>query len=269
MESLPCWSRVAEYNKAILWAPLYFCCGINGLVNEIQKLNPVYNKWYMDDGGIIGDVEMLQQAWKLIQERGPNWGCTSTLPSASGRGSTRSARTCPIQLEGVGPEGQVKLVPHDHIEMLGVPLGSSEWNSNYVKGDLLLRLEGAVDLLTEFEDSQAAFFLLRVSYSIVHFMRMTPLKHWRTHAQKFDDMMRKAVEVIIGSPMPEHSYKQSCLTPKLGGVGMRQVEVHADTAFNASWHEARATSKEEGWTLPAGVTIEYTPQAVASYKIDE
>ena len=165
----------------------------------------------------------------------------------------------------------MKLVPHDHIEMLGVPLGSPEWNSNYVKGDLLLRLEGAVDLLTEFEDSQAAFFLLRVSYSIVravHFMRTTPLEHWRAHAQRFDDMMRKAVEVIIGSPMPEHSYKQSCLTPKLG-VGMRQVEVHADTAFNASWHEARATSKEEGWTPPAGVTIEYTPQAVASYKIDE
>ena len=54
--------------------PLYFCCGINGLVNEIQKLNPVYNKWYMDDGGIIGDVETLQQAWKIIQERGPEMG---------------------------------------------------------------------------------------------------------------------------------------------------------------------------------------------------
>lgn len=33
--------------------PLYFCRGINGLVNEIQKLNPVYNKWYRDDGGIF------------------------------------------------------------------------------------------------------------------------------------------------------------------------------------------------------------------------
>ena len=36
--------------------PLYFCCGIMALVNDIQALNPVYNKWYMDDGGIIGDV---------------------------------------------------------------------------------------------------------------------------------------------------------------------------------------------------------------------
>ena len=36
--------------------PLYFCCGIMALVNDIQALNPIYNKWYMDDGGIL---EML------------------------------------------------------------------------------------------------------------------------------------------------------------------------------------------------------------------
>ena len=35
--------------------PLYFCCGLNPLVNEIKALCPVYNKWYMDDGGIIGE----------------------------------------------------------------------------------------------------------------------------------------------------------------------------------------------------------------------
>ena len=184
-------------------------------MNEIQKLNPVYNKWYMDDGGIIGDVETLQQAWKIIQERGPEMGLYLNPSKCEWTWLDPKCKDpCPIQQEGVGPEGQVKLVPHDHIEMLGVPLGSPEWNSNYVKGDLLLRLEGAVDLLTEFEDSQAAFFLLRVSYSIVravHFMRTTPLEHWRTHAQKFDDMMRKAVEVIIGSPMPEHSYTPSSL----------------------------------------------------------
>ena len=45
---------------------------------------------------------------------------------------------------------------------------------------------------------------------------------------------------------------------------MRKVEEHADVAFHASWHEARVTSKEEGWTPPAN-----TSQAVASFKIDE
>jgi len=38
--------------------PLYFCCGIMAMVNDIQAMNPVYNKWYMDDGGIVGDGNM-------------------------------------------------------------------------------------------------------------------------------------------------------------------------------------------------------------------
>jgi hypothetical protein len=41
--------------------PLYFCCGLNPLVNEIKSLSPMYNKWYMDDGGIIGDVDLLKK----------------------------------------------------------------------------------------------------------------------------------------------------------------------------------------------------------------
>ena len=39
--------------------PLYFCCGIMALVDEIQALGPVYNKWYMDDGGIVGPRKFL------------------------------------------------------------------------------------------------------------------------------------------------------------------------------------------------------------------
>ena len=50
--------------------PLYFCCGLMPLVNDIKALDPVYNKWYMDDGGIIGDVELLQKVWDLLLTRG-------------------------------------------------------------------------------------------------------------------------------------------------------------------------------------------------------
>ena len=44
------------------------------LVNDIQALNPLYNKWYMDDGGIIGDVDLLKKVWDLLQTRGPALG---------------------------------------------------------------------------------------------------------------------------------------------------------------------------------------------------
>src|SRR4051812_3850698 len=45
-----------------------------GKVNDIQAMNPVYNKWYMDDGGSIGDVELLKKVWNLLQSRGPELG---------------------------------------------------------------------------------------------------------------------------------------------------------------------------------------------------
>ena len=43
--------------------PLYFCFGLAPLVEEIASLNPLYNKWYMDDGGIIAPVPVLLKVW--------------------------------------------------------------------------------------------------------------------------------------------------------------------------------------------------------------
>ena len=33
--------------------PLYFCCGLMPLVNDIKALNPIYNKWYMMMAGSL------------------------------------------------------------------------------------------------------------------------------------------------------------------------------------------------------------------------
>ena len=37
---------------------------------------------------------------------------------------------------------------------------------------------------------------------------------------------------------------EACLTPRLGGLGLRKIEDHADIAFSASWWEAKATSRD-------------------------
>ncbi len=61
--------------------------------------------------------------------------------------------------------------------MLGVPLGSDEKVAAYVESKLFSRLSAMVNRLVEFDDTQSAFFLLRVSFTIVravHFMRTTP-----------------------------------------------------------------------------------------------
>jgi hypothetical protein len=56
------------------------------LVNDIQALNPEYNKWYMDDGGIIGNVELLKKVWTCYSLEAPNLGSTSMLRNVNGHG---------------------------------------------------------------------------------------------------------------------------------------------------------------------------------------
>jgi len=171
----------------------------------------------------------------------------------------------------VSEENQVKLIPHSQIQMLGVPLGDHPFVSEFVEAKLLGRLSKTVERLVEFEDTQAATYLLRVSYSIVravHFMRTTPLEQWKEQAVKFDTMMRSAVERILGFPMDDPTFAQACLTPRLGGLGFRKVVEHSGLAFHASWHEAQVTAKEV-WVQPADLPETYLSQKAASFEFDE
>jgi len=83
----------------------------------------------MDDGGIVGDVELLREAGATRQDRDAG--------SAARRQSL-------------------------HFQV--------------IEGDLQTRLKPALERLEAFEDTQAAMYLLRVSFSIVratHHMRTT------------------------------------------------------------------------------------------------
>jgi hypothetical protein len=244
--------------------PLYFCCGLNPLVNEIQALDPTYNKWYMDDGGIIGEVEFLKKVWDILLKRGPELGLHLN-PSKCEWSWLDPDRSDPVPVSGVA------FVPHTEIQMLGVPLGCDEFVSKFVDKKLLGRLQATVDKLVDFEDSQASSYLLRVSYSIVravHFMRTTPLHLWQEQAVQFDKMIRKAIESILGFPMNDFTFAQACLTPKLGGLGLRRVVEHADLAYHASWHESLKTAQEV-WAAPPGMPAEAKTQSEASYEFDE
>ena len=50
--------------------PLYFCCGLQSLIDQIAALHPVHQKWYMDDGGIVGSVELLKKVWEILEVGG-------------------------------------------------------------------------------------------------------------------------------------------------------------------------------------------------------
>ena len=142
--------------------------------------------------------------WELIKTRGPALGLHLNASKCEWSWLNPNCdKPCPIRLDGVSEQEQVKLVPTCDIQMLGVPLGSDEFVTKFVRTKLLSRLDTSVQQLTEFEDSQAALYLLRVSFSIVravHFMRTTPLRQWESESLVFDMKVRDAAEKIIGAP---------------------------------------------------------------------
>ena len=152
------------------------------------------------------------------------------------------------------PVAGVPLVPLDSVCILGVPLGPPPVCASFVGDGLLGAFASVVSRLVDFEDSQSALFLLRVSFSSVratHFMRTTPLSHWAGVAASFDAELRSAAELILGFPMSDFTYSQASLSPSLGGLGLRRVVDHADGAFAASRFESARTCGEVWSPVPA------------------
>ena len=128
-------------------------------------------------------------------------------------------KTCPIRVQG-DEKAQLAWIPTAEIQMLGVSLGSDEKVAAFVESKIFAKLIPMVERLSDFDDLQSAFFLLRVSFTIVratHFMRTTPLNQWRDQAVRFDGAIRRAAESIFGAPFNNQSYTQAALTPRLGG----------------------------------------------------
>jgi len=70
-----------------------------------------------------------------------------------------------------------------------------------------------------FEDTQAAMYLLRVSFSIVratHASMTIPLEQWKEQAEAFDTSICTTVENILAVKMAESVRKQASLTSRLG-----------------------------------------------------
>ena len=128
------------------------------------------------------------------------------------------------------------------------PIGADGFVAAYVQGKMLAGTVKVMTKLAEFDDSQAAMYLLRLSYGIVranHFMRTTPLAQWDQVAVKFDDCVRETVAQILGTTFPGESYVQACVSTKIGGLGIRRATDHASGAFAASWHESMQTASEQ------------------------
>jgi len=220
----------------------------------------------MDDGGIIGTPELLLQVWEILKTRGKPLGLNLNPQKCEWSWlDPDCSLECPIS--------GVPITPTLKTQILGVPLGSAEFIDEFVKNELCSATEGVMNKLVEFEDTQAALYLLRLSFGIcraTHFMRTTPLSLWSEQAAKFDSVVGHTVFQCLGlKPVPE-AYDQASVSTKIGGLGIRRIVDHAKGAFTASWHEAQLITHETFTNIfrEADCSAVYEPQQKASSKTD-
>lgn len=127
--------------------PLYFCCGLQSIIDRIKILNPLYQKWYMDDGGIVGPPELLLEVWKILKTEGPPLGLILNPTKCEWLWlDPKCTEPCSIE--------QVAFVPTSEIQMLGV-LGSDEFVANIVGGKLMGKTMKVMAKLAAFEDHRS------------------------------------------------------------------------------------------------------------------
>ena len=103
----------------------------------------------------VGSPELLLKVWEILKKGGVPLGLELNSKKCEWSWLNPDCNlVCPID--------GVPITPTSEIQILGVPLGSQEFTESFVKRDLLDVAEGVMSKLIDFEDTQAAIFLLLV-----------------------------------------------------------------------------------------------------------
>jgi hypothetical protein len=126
-------------------------------------------------------------------------------------------------------------------------MGPPSSTAPFVSKKLLEGVLPALEKLMAFEDTQAASFLLRISFYSVratHFMRTIPITHWREVAASFDVMLRGAFEHIV---RVGYLYSQR---PRVFGPDPPRKTTASSCEPTSCWCLGHRCPLQAGWRCP-------------------
>ena len=185
--------------------------------------------WYLDDGTIIGSVEDVHRVFELIQKEGPARGLHLNVKKNEIWWPSRAVPDpFPADVDRVDNAG---------VKLLGAPIGSKEFTTDFVKKKLKA-LDDVCKLLREVDNAQVEFGLFRgcLSYNkINHLLRTCPPDLLQEALVKFDDHFQNMIAEILRVPcLTEDQWEQASLPVKLSGLGVNQTKVIAGPAYVGS-----------------------------------
>ncbi|CAE8636187.1 unnamed protein product [Polarella glacialis] len=179
--------------------PLLFSAAIQPIVEQLRRLEVNGKKldlatFYLDDGFLAGDIEVVAAALRLVQSEGAGIGLQLQL------GKCQLLETLfPTDLL-TNPVTSESRVVVGGFEVLGVAVGDKEFCELYARGKAA---EGKklLEQLPRLEDPQVALRSLRLCgghCKLVHSMRMTPPHLQMEALQAFDQEVRASFCGITG-----------------------------------------------------------------------
>jgi hypothetical protein len=211
--------------------PLLFSLVLHPLALKIQERFPSLDLcvWYLDDGTIIGPVSEVFQAFELLQREGPALGLHLNVQKNELWWPNRAGSDpFPAEVDRVSNEG---------VKLLGAPIGTREFITEFVKKKLKA-LEEVCRRLREVDDAQVEFGLFRgcLSYNkINHLLRTCPPDLLRQASSQFDSHFHSIVAEILRVPtLSDEQWCQASLPVRFAGLGVNQTRLIARSAYIGS-----------------------------------
>jgi hypothetical protein len=222
--------------------PFLFCLVEHVLLKPMKQRWPRLrlNKWYADDGVIIGSTSEIISIIEYLRTQGAPLGlflnlnkCELYSPSVDNFDSQFSDRSL----------GQLSIPPELHARfsvpdftLLGAPFGSAVFCQKAV-AKMRESNQQLLDRLALLEDIQVSLHLLRtcISYcKFVYLIRTTPPSLIQPELDQVDLQIRSSLDRFADLHMTDVAWSQAQLSLSRGGLGLRSVSRHARAAYVSS-----------------------------------
>jgi len=241
--------------------PLLFCAAAQKLARLMKSM---LNIWYMDDGSLGGEVDVLIEDFETVRRIG------STL------GLLLNEHKCELVTDDMEVVEKFRVIAptiiHVNISranLLGAPIGSLE-EIDVVLTKKISEFQRLTSRLKQL-CAHDAFFLLKNCFSLPklqYILRCAPC-HNSQVLHNYDDVIRDTLQSILNVTLTESIWQQATLPVRNGGIAIRLA---TQVAFSSFLSSVSSSSELVMQLLPlhlhssAGVNDQLFTNAVDTWK---
>lgn len=211
--------------------PFLFCLGIHGTVVDLKS---EINTWYLDDGCLCGDPDVVLEDFKFLAQECSKFG----LEINPSKCEIAVLSKCPDYVKETGAKfrsfaSDIRLVDPTQLDLLGAAL-----HPDGVENKLGKKLEIFQRMCANLDRVHAhdALYLLHHCFALprlVYILRSSPC-YRSPQLAEFEKALRTAMENILNCQLPNLKWSWVTLPVAQGGLGIRRPSDVAIPAFVSS-----------------------------------